>query len=100
MDAITLHGPEGKAYTLTALGTNALCDLEQRLGKHFGQVMGEIGALGLEHMRLGTVRIFLQTCLTEPATEEEIGILIDHLGFDGIASAVNGLIVPAQKKAA
>lgn len=97
---ITLHGPDGKVYTLNPLGTNQLCDLELRLGKHFGQVMGEIGALGLEHMRLGTVRLFLQTCLTEPTTEEEIGALVDFLGFDGISGAINGLIVPAEQKAA
>lgn len=97
---ITLTGPDGKVYTLNPLGTNALCDLELRLGKHFGQVMGEIGALGLEHMRLGTVRVFLQTCLTEPTTEEEVGALIDFLKFEGLAEAVTGLIVPAEMKAA
>lgn len=98
MDAITLTGPNDKSYTFTPLGTNALCDLEERLGKNFGTVMSEIGAIDLEHMRLSTVRVFLQVCLGEPIVpEQEIGALIDHLGFDGISAAINGLIVPARE---
>lgn len=101
MDAITLHGPDGKTYTLRPLGTNELVDLEEKWGLKFGTVMEEIGALGMEHMRLSTVRRFLQVCLGEPEVSElEIGALIDALGFDGISTAINGLIVPAQEKAA
>ena len=99
MDAITLTA-NGTTYTLTPLGTNALCALEERLGKDFGTILREIGALGVEHMRLTTVRIFLQACLTEPRSEAAIGDLIDALGFDGIATAINGLIVPAREVAA
>ncbi len=99
MDTVELTA-NGKTYTLRPLGTNELVALEERLGKNFGAIMQEIGAFGMEHLRLSTVRVFLQTCLTEPATEDEIGLLIDTLRFDGIAAAINGLILPAREVAA
>ena len=36
-------------------------------------------------------------CLAAPVPEEEIGALIDHLGFEGLANAINGLIVPVKE---
>lgn len=99
MDSITMSTSD-KSYTLNPLGTNELCALEERLGKNFGTLMQEIGAFGMEHMRLQTVRIFLIECLTEKVDEEEIGALIDALGFDGISRAINGLIYPAREMAA
>ena len=96
MDTIALSA-NGRTFELHPLGTNDLCALEQRLGKNFGTLMGEIGALGIELMRLSTVRIFLQLCLVGDHTEEQIGDLIDAVGFDGISSAVNGLIYPARE---
>ncbi len=109
MDAVTLSA-NGKTYTLRPLGTNALCALEERLGKPFGTLMSEIGVLGIEQMHLSTVRIFLQECLADPTPETEIGDLIDAVGFDGISKKINGdpeagdetpgLIWPARKVAA
>lgn len=98
MQPVTLIA-NGRSYVLHPLGTNQLCALEDRLGKSFGVLMGEIGALGIELMRLSTVRIFLQLCLDGEHTEEEIGEVIDAVGFDGISTAVNGLIVPAREVA-
>jgi hypothetical protein len=98
MESVTLTA-NGKTYALQPLGTNELCTLEEQLGKNFGVVLAEIGALGIERMRLSTVRIFLKTCLTsdDDITVEEIGELIDALGFDGISAAINGLIQPARE---
>jgi hypothetical protein len=98
MESVTLTA-NGQSYVLHPLGTNQLCGLEDRLGKSFGVLMGEIGALGIELMRLSTVRIFLQLCLDGDHSEEEIGELIDSVGFDGISTAINGLIVPAREVA-
>lgn len=97
MESITLS-TDGKSYTLRPLGTNELCELQVRLGLHFGAIMEQIGALGIEGMNLETVRVFLQTCMNEKLTLDEIGTLIDAVGFDGISAAVNGLIIPAQER--
>jgi len=97
MDAITLSA-NNRNYILTPQGTNALCALEERWGKSFGALMSELGVLGIEHMRLSTVRLFFQECMHDKPTETDIGDLIDALGFDGISKAVNGLIVPGTER--
>lgn len=98
MESVTLTA-NGKTYVLTPQGTNALCALEDCWGKSFGVLMSELGVLGLEQMRLSTVRLFFQECMTDKPTETEIGNLIDALGFDGISKAVNGLILPGTERA-
>lgn len=98
MVSITLSA-NGKTYTIHPLGTNELCALEDRLGKNFGTLMSEIGAFGMEGMRLATVRLFLLECLAEAEDmdEQAIGDLIDAIGFDGVSAAVNGLVWPARE---
>ena len=97
MGSISLTNREGAAIAFKPIGTNAICLLEEQLGLTFGEIMAAIGVTGLDRWSLRVTRQFLQACAPAGTTIEAIGDLIDHVGFDGIGDAVNGLIVPAQK---
>lgn len=98
MASIRLTNSSGDWVEFKPLGTNAICGLEEQLGLTFGQIMAGIGVTGVEGWSLRTTRQFLQVAAVEDISVEAIGDLIDHVGFDGIADAVNGLILPAQKR--
>lgn len=98
MESITLTTADGTAIALTPLGTNAICNLEEKTGLTFGQIMVAIGMTGMERWSLRTTRVFLQACAPPGTTIEQIGALIDDVGFDGIGVAVNGLITPARTR--
>jgi hypothetical protein len=99
-DIVEVKAANGHVFTLQPLGTNAICRLEEELGKPFGELMSELGVLGVGQMRLTTVRAFLRRALVgAELTPDAVGDLIDAVGFDGISSAINGLIAPARSDA-
>ncbi len=97
-ETVTLTTSTGVRLALRPLGTNAICDLEEKTGLTFGQIMVAIGMSGMERWSLRTTRVFLQACAPPGTTIEQIGALIDDVGFDGIGVAVNGLITPARPR--
>ena len=98
MAPITLQSPSGKTATLMPLGFNDLCAFEEKTGLTFGALMAALGVSGQNAWSLKVTRTFLRECHVEPKpTDEEIGTLVDEIGFEGIGAAVNGLIWPARK---
>ena len=98
MDSISLTTTDGRSIAFMPLGTNAICALEEQLGLTFGEILRAIGVTGVERWSLRVTRQFLQACAPQGTTLEQIGHLIDDVGFDGIGAVVNGLIVPAQAR--
>ncbi len=93
---VELIAPDGEVYQLRSIGTNELCDIEEQLGTLFGQLMIEIGVFGIERVKIRTLRAFIRRSLVTPLEDDQVGALIDRVGFDGISAAINKLIVPAQ----
>jgi len=103
MDNVKLTKSDGTVVEFKAIGTNAICDLEDRLGLTFGEIMTAIGVTGLDRWSLRVTREFLLACQVPGKSGAEpslldIGDLIDYVGFEGIGAAVNGLILPARQR--
>jgi len=65
-----------KTYTLF-LSINALCDMEKRMGKSYGQILQAIMALDMSSLRAMTHAVLQKHHKSEFQTEEKVGLLID-----------------------
>ncbi len=65
-----------KVYTLV-LSTNALCAMEKRMGKSYGQILSAIMALDITSLRAMTHAVLQKYHANEFKTDESVGALID-----------------------
>ncbi len=98
MDPITLTRSDGSTVQFTPLTYNAIVQLEEALGLTFGEIMAAIGVDGTARWSLRITRQFLAACGPKDLSLEDIGTLVDDIGFEGVGAAVNGLIWPARHR--
>lgn len=98
--------PDGRTVAFAPLGTNTICALETALHLVFGEIVSALGVDGLGRWSLTVTRHVLHAAHVaatpverDRLSLEEIGVLIDALGFDGIGPIVNDLILPARVRA-
>jgi hypothetical protein len=88
---ITLTRTDGTTVTLRKVGTNAMVALEESLGRPFGTLLLEVGAVSFAQIQLATVRAVLHAAIVSdtPWTLAQVGDLIDDVGIDHVATAIN-----------
>ncbi len=90
-----------KTYTLF-LSTNALCAMQQRTGKTFGQLMAGIFQLDMVALRALTHAVLQRYHAKEFPNEESVGPLIDSVKYKAISDTLAALFTlntpPAEEK--
>ncbi len=76
-----------KTYTLF-LSTNALCAMEKRQGKSYGQILNAIMALDLTALRAMTHAVLQMHHAREFADELAVGKLIDAVNMEVVKDAM------------
>ncbi len=76
-----------RTYTLF-LSTNALCAMEKRQGKSYGQILSAIMALDIVALRAMTYAVLQRHNANLFKTEEQVGDLIDRVGMKAVKDAM------------
>jgi hypothetical protein len=81
-----------KIYTLE-ITTNALCAMEKRTGKTFGQLIDALRLLDMAALRALMHAVLQAHHAKEFPTEESVGSIIDSVKMKGVRAAVYELFV-------
>ena len=76
-----------KTYTLV-LSTNALCAMEKRMGKSYGQILNAIMGLDVTSLRAMTHAVLQRHHAHQFKTEEAAGLLIDDVKMKTVKDAM------------
>ena len=74
-------------YTLF-LSTNALCAMEKRMGKSYGQILQAIAALDMSSLRSMMFAVLQTHHAKQFKTEDEVGVLIDAVKMKAAKDAM------------
>ncbi len=78
----------GERTYILFLSTNALCAMEKRMGKSYGQILSSIMALDVTSLRAMTHAVLQSRHGKEFASEESAGTLIDKSGMKRVKDAM------------
>lgn len=94
---VAVQRADGSTVVLK-FGTNAICNIEERLNKTLGEILDSLKG---DQLSMRTLRLMVSESITKTEmSDEEVGDLIDEVGFATITKAFGEVFGADEAKAA